>query len=83
MKNTEVDFMALDDSDLKILLLLMKRSVEFPRLEFSDQEVLIWFLTHSPNRVKSWIDYLAEDYNRKRAVSIDGQKLYNEIKDLL
>jgi hypothetical protein len=83
MKNTGADFMALDESDFMILPLLIKRSAEFPKLEFSDQEVLLWFLMHSPNRVKSWIDYLDGDYHNKRVISIDGPKLYDEIKDLL
>lgn len=79
MKNEKKDFMILDDSDFKILVLLIRRSAEFSKLESIDQKILVWYLTHSPIQLKSWIERLSDDYR----TSFSSEKLFNEIKHLL
>ena len=31
--------------------------------------------------IKSWIEFIAEDYKQKRSIEIDVEKLLNEIKN--
>jgi hypothetical protein len=81
-KKIHGDFLVMDESDIKILFMLIKRSEEFSKLDFTDQKVLVWFLCHSPNKVNSWVDYLAEDYHR-RTISVDGVKLLDDLKELM
>lgn len=79
----ENNFMILDESDFKILALLIKRSSEFSKLDFSDQKILVWFLIHAPKKVQSWIDYLTDSYAAQRAIALNGVRLYDDIKGLL
>jgi len=67
---------------LNIIQILMKQRPEFFKLDEIDRKVLFWLMDHvQPGTVKSWIEFIAEDYKQKRSVEIDVEKLLNEIKN--
>ena len=82
LKSERKNFLALGESDYKILIMLIRRSAEFSKLNSADQQVFVWYLIYSPIRLKSWIDHLSESYS-KSASSFNGIRLIEEIKDLI
>jgi hypothetical protein len=54
---------------------------EFFKLDSIDREVLLWTITHAPKSVQSWIEFIAADYKKRKSVSIDTEKLYEEIAE--
>ena len=60
----------------------MEQRPEFFKLDEIDRKVLFWLIDHVQHgTVKSWIEFIAEDYKQKRSVEIDVEKLLNEIKN--
>jgi hypothetical protein len=52
---------------------------EFFKLEDSDRKVLAWLKDHvNPKSVRSWMEYIASDYKRRKDVIIDIDKLFKE-----
>lgn len=52
---------------------------EFFKLDEIDRKVLLWLMSHkSAKTVRGWIEYVAEDYKKRKAGNIDPIKLYNE-----
>ena len=52
---------------------------EFFKLDDSDRKVLAWLKGHvQPNAIRSWLEYIAVDYKRRKNVDIDTEKLFNE-----
>jgi hypothetical protein len=52
---------------------------EFFKLEDSDRKVLAWLKDHvNPKSVRSWMEYIALDYKRRKNEIIDVDKLYSE-----
>ena len=53
---------------------------EFFKLDAIDREVLLWIITHVPKSAKSWIEYIAEDYRKRKSIVIDTEKMYAEVE---
>jgi hypothetical protein len=65
----------------KLTLTLMEdEKHEFFKLDAIDREVLLWIVTHVPKSAKSWIEYIAEDYRKRKAIVIDTEKMYEEVE---
>jgi hypothetical protein len=62
------------------LLLMKDEKHEFFKLDAIDREVLLWIITHVPKSAKSWIEYIAEDYRKRRSIVIDIEKMYEEME---
>jgi hypothetical protein len=62
------------------LSLMKDEEHEFFKLDAIDREVLLWIITHVPKSAKSWIEYIAEDYRKRRAIVIDTEKMYDEVE---
>jgi hypothetical protein len=55
--------------------------LEFFKLDETDRKVLLWLIGRVHCRsIKSWICYIADEYEWKRGISIDTKKLYSEIQ---
>jgi hypothetical protein len=55
---------------------------EFFKLEDSDRKVLAWLKGHvHTNSIRSWMEYIANDYKRRKGVIIDVDRLYKETMD--
>ena len=57
-----------------------KEEPEFFKLDTIDREVLLWTLSHAPKSVQSWIEFIAVDYKKRKAIVINKEKLYIEVK---
>jgi hypothetical protein len=79
---TKKEFLKLDDEEKKIFFSLMKNSPEFFKIDEIDKNLMAWFVSESPTRVKSWLEYLAADYKRK-SIDIDAEKLFFEIQQAI
>lgn len=56
-------------------------SLEFFKLDEIDRKVLIWLLSHVPQKsVTAWLDYIADAYKREKAVQLDVIRLSEEIQ---
>jgi hypothetical protein len=65
----------------KLTLTLMEdEKHEFFKLDTIDREVLLWIITHVPKSAKSWIEYIAEDYRKRKAIVIDTEKMFAEVE---
>jgi hypothetical protein len=57
-----------------------KEELEFFKLDEIDRKVFLWLLTHVPQKsTMAWIDYITDDYRRRRAVLIDGSRMFREM----
>lgn len=57
-------------------------NLEFFKLDQIDRKVLLWLLDHVPEKsVTAWIDYTASEYQYKKSILIDTDKLYKEITE--
>ena len=55
---------------------------EFSKLDETDREVSLWILRKLPiKRIRSWVEYIVHDYQRRKQIEIDPVKLYHEIMD--
>jgi hypothetical protein len=63
----------------KLTLLMENGKHEFFKLDAIDREVLLWIITNVPKSAKSWIEYIAEDYRKRRAIVIDTEKMFEEV----
>jgi hypothetical protein len=54
---------------------------EFFKLDAIDREVLLWIITHVPKSAKSWIEYIAQDYRKRKSILIDAEKMYEEVRE--
>jgi len=55
--------------------------LEFFKLDEIDRKVLLWLLSHVPQRsVSAWLDYIASEYKLRKAIHIDIEKLNEEIR---
>ena len=67
---------------MNIIQILIEQRPEFFKLDEIDRKVLFWLINHvQPGTVKSWIEFIADDYKQNRSVEIDAEKLLNEIKN--
>ena len=82
MKKKLKNFLVLSNSDMIVLKLLAKHSPEFSKLDVADQKVLIWYITHAPERVASWCEYLCESYSREDRRCINFKSLLLDIDEI-
>jgi len=55
--------------------------LEFFKLDEIDRKVLLWLLSHVPQRsVSAWVDYIASEYKFRKSINIDIEKLHSEIR---
>ncbi|HTJ51083.1 MAG TPA: hypothetical protein VL443_16590 [Cyclobacteriaceae bacterium] len=55
---------------------------EFFNLDEIDRRVLLWLMNNvQPNAIKSWIEFIATDYKRRKTIIIDPIRLYNETQE--
>jgi hypothetical protein len=55
--------------------------LEFFKLDEIDRKVFLWLLDHVPQKsIMAWIEYVTEEYRRRGAVQIDGDRMYAEMK---
>lgn len=58
---------------------MKEKDLEFFKLEKTDRLVLIWLIENvDASVIKSWINFIVEDYKRRKSVTIDAQKLFFE-----
>lgn len=56
-------------------------SLEFFKLDEIDRKVLVWLLSHVPQKsVAAWLDYIADAYKREKSVQLDVIRLSEEIE---
>jgi hypothetical protein len=55
--------------------------MEFFKLDTIDKKVLFHLLVSNEKAVRSFIDYLVNDYKRRRGVSLDADRILREIKE--
>ena len=72
----------LDETADRLAIKLVRKSSEFYKLEEEDQNLLLYYLTKKPKRIKSWIDFLTADYQKNKTINVNFSKLYDEIIDL-
>lgn len=59
-----------------------EEKLEFYKLDEIDREVLLWLIGRVHTRsIKSWIAFIANEYERKKGVHIDTQKLFKETQE--
>jgi len=59
-----------------------QEQLEFFKLDEADRRVLLWLMDHVQSKsIKSWLEYIAEDYWRRCLVKIDVDKLYKEVQN--
>jgi len=57
------------------------KKLEFFKLDEIDRKVLVWLLSHVPQKsLLAWIDYIAEEYRLHKSISINTQTLLKEIE---
>jgi type II secretory pathway component PulM len=57
------------------------KKLEFFKLDEIDRKVLVWLLSHVPQKsLLAWIDYIAEEYRLHKSTSINTQTLLKEIE---
>lgn len=54
---------------------------EFFKLDETDRKVLFWLMDHHKKAIRSWIEFIAKDYKRRRSIEIDTRKLYSEMQE--
>jgi hypothetical protein len=55
--------------------------LEFFKLDEIDRKVFLWLLDHVPQKsIMAWIEYISEEYRRKRSVQINAERMYSEMK---
>ena len=58
---------------------MKEKDLEFFKLDQIDRLVLIWLIENvEPSAIKSWINFIAEDYKRRKSIEIDTEKLFYE-----
>lgn len=58
-----------------------KEQLEFFKLDEIDRRVFFWLIEHVKlNSVKSWIEYIKNDYERRSSVLINQKRLLAEAK---
>jgi hypothetical protein len=56
---------------------------EFLKLDEIDRDILIWLIEHVPaNAIKSWLVCVKENYKRKKQITLDIDRIMDEIERL-
>ena len=56
---------------------------EFFKLDQVDRKLLSWMMDHSPDAISSWLEYMREEYKKKKNIEIDIARLKSEIEEEL
>jgi hypothetical protein len=63
------------------LIAMEHEKLEFFKLDEIDRKVLLWLLSHVPQKsVLAWMDYIVEEYRFRKFIQINIQKLLEEIE---
>jgi hypothetical protein len=63
---------------------MQTNQLEFLKLDEIDRKVLFWHIEHIKlSAIKSLIHYIAEDYQRRNGMSININRLYDEVIELM
>jgi len=54
-------------------------NLELFKLDITDRKVLFWMMDHSPDSLRSWIEYIATQYKSKGKDLIDAGRLFQEV----
>lgn len=61
---------------------MQTKGTEFFKLDEIDRKVLFWLINNVPqNSVKAWIEYINQDYVKRKSVSINTEKLLEEVRE--
>jgi hypothetical protein len=56
---------------------------EFLKLDEIDRDILIWLIEHVPaNAIKSWLACVKENHKRKKQITLDIDRIMDEIERL-
>lgn len=58
-------------------------TTEFFKLDHVDRKLLFWMMDHAPDAIPSWLEYVTEEYRKKKNIEIDHKRLEKEIEDEL
>ena len=64
---------------MPLLPATQEEKLEFFKLDAIDRKVLFWLVDNSPRSVDSWVEHIAETYQKSMQVKIDSQRLRAEI----
>jgi hypothetical protein len=54
--------------------------LEFFKLDEIDRKVFLWLIGHVPQKsILAWVEYISEEYRRKKSIQIDGNRMYQEM----
>ncbi len=57
----------------------MEYTPEFFKLDATDRKVLFWMMDSNPQSLKAWIEYVTQHYGRTKSVTINPDKLFEEV----
>lgn len=58
-------------------------TLEFFRLDEIDRRVFIWLIDHVKlNSVKCWLEFIREDYDRHKRITLNSDRLFAEAREL-
>jgi hypothetical protein len=58
--------------------------LEFFKLDETDRKVLVWLTDHvKVKSIKSWIEFIADDYQRRKGVLINTERLFLEAQECI
>ncbi|HWA35782.1 MAG TPA: hypothetical protein VG737_16680 [Cyclobacteriaceae bacterium] len=55
-------------------------ATEFFKLDPIDRKTLFWMMDHAPDAIRSWLEYVAEEYRDKKQIVIDHTRLRMEVE---
>jgi hypothetical protein len=56
---------------------------EFLKLDEIDRDILIWLIEHVPApAIKSWLACVKENYRRKKRITLDVDRIMDEIQKI-
>ncbi len=68
-------------AQLMTLIGMTDNTPELHKLDKTDRHTLAWLIANvHPKSTKSWITFIANDYKRRKGITINVSKLFKEIK---
>jgi hypothetical protein len=62
----------------------MDEQLELFKLDYIDRKVFFWLLDHTSRAsIRSWIMFIAADYNRRGAATIDPEKFCKQAYEVV
>lgn len=76
----EEKFKKVDSIQLETLTMFLDESKDFRKLDETDQLVVAWIVQKAPKSLRSWIDYVRNQYAQQ---SFDADRLLKEIDQIM